>query len=136
MRNPAVLSEKQVGTLEWIRDGCPAVDAATDVSRRISASSLHRRGLVAVKRRGKSWKASISKAGSAWLEQHPKPEAGSVDAGPDDLWVRMQAAGRELVVGDGPAVKEAYQALVTLGNHAPARPKDAWRCVRRGFGSS
>lgn len=127
-RNSATLTEKQVRTLEWIRDGCPAVDDETDVSRRISASSLHRRGLVTVKGRGTSWKAAISKAGSAWLEQHPKPEAGTVDAGPDDLWVRMQAAGRELVVGDGPAVKEAYQELVRLGNHAPGRPQ-GWRLV-------
>jgi hypothetical protein len=28
-RNPDTLSEKQIATLEWIRDGCPAVDGET-----------------------------------------------------------------------------------------------------------
>ena len=83
-RNADALSEKQIETLEWIRDGCEAVDAETEVSRRISAASLKSRGLATVRGAGVTWKASITPAGRTWLETHSTAAAIDV-GGPDDL---------------------------------------------------
>ena len=54
-RKADALSEMQVATLEWIRDGCAAVDGETEISRKISAASLHGRGLATVKGAGATW---------------------------------------------------------------------------------
>ncbi len=98
-RNANALSEKQVATLEWIRDGCPAVDEETEVSRKISAASLKSRGLATVKGAGATWKASITPAGRAWLERHPTAVADAV-GGSEGLIARVLAAdGRLSLVG-------------------------------------
>ena len=132
-KNPDTLSAKQVATLEWIRDGCPAVDGAVEASRRISASSLYRRKLVVVKGRGTTWKASITKAGTTWLEQHPAPNAEVFEGGPGDLFARVESAGRQLAIGADPAVKAAYQELIRQSHLSPARPK-GWRLEMTGSG--
>jgi hypothetical protein len=132
-KNPDALSAKQVATLEWIRDGCPVVDGAVDASRRISASSLHRRKLVVVKGRGTTWKASITKAGTTWLEQHPTPDSEVFEGGPGDLFARVESAGGQLAIGADPAVKAAYQELIRQSHLSPARPK-GWRLEMKGSG--
>ncbi len=132
-KNPDTLSAKQVATLEWIRDGCPAVDSAVDASRRISASSLHRRKLGVVKGRGTTWKASITRAGTTWLEQHPTPKAEVLEGGPGDLFARVESAGGHLAIGANPAVKAAHQELIRQSHLSPARPK-GWRLEMTGSG--
>ena len=133
-KNPDTLSVKQVATLEWIRDGCPAVDGAVDASRRISASSLHRRKLAVVKGCGTTWKASITKAGSTWLEQHATPNSEVFEGGPGDLFASVESAGGQLAIGADPAVKAAYQELIRQSHLSPARPR-GWRLEMTGSGT-
>ena len=132
-RNADALSEKQVATLEWIRDGCPAVDAETEVSRKISAASLKSRGLATVRGAGATWKASITPAGRAWLEAHPTAAADAV-GGPDDLIARVLAADGHLAIGGDEQVKAAYEELVRRSHHASSRPQ-GWRLEVKNAGS-
>ncbi|MBM4408338.1 MAG: hypothetical protein FJ038_07040, partial [Chloroflexi bacterium] len=124
-RNADALSQKQIATLEWIRDGCLAVDAETEVSRKISAASLKSRGLAAVKGAGATWKASITPAGRTWLEAHSTAAAVDV-GGPDDLIASVLAADGHLAIGDDEQVKDAYEELVRRSHHASSRPQ-GWR---------
>lgn len=133
-RNADALSEKQVATLEWIRDGCPAVDEETEVSRRISAASLKSRGLATVKGAGATWKASITPAGRAWLEAHSTAAAADSVGGPDDLIARVLAADGRLAIGDNDESRFAYEELVRLGRHATSRPR-GWRLEVKNAGS-
>lgn len=124
-RRADALSEIQVATLEWIRDGCPTVDEETAVSRRISAGSLRNRGLVATKGNGANWTASITEAGRRWLETHSRPAAED-PGGADDLFARALAADGHLAIGDDYKTKLGYDELVQASNRSPSRPK-GWR---------
>lgn len=132
-RNADALSEKQVATLEWIRDGCPAVDAETEVSRKISAASLKGRGLATVRRTGSTWKASITPAGRSWLEAHPTTEAEGI-GGPDGLIARVLAADGRLPIGGEMEAKVAHEELVRRSHHAASRPR-GWRLDVKSTGS-
>lgn len=132
-RNADALSEKQVATLEWIRDGCPAVDTETEVSRKISAASLKGRGLATVKGVGATWKASITSAGRAWLERHPTAVADAV-GGSEGLIARVLAADGRLAIGGDDETRFAYEELVRLGRHAASRPR-GWRLEVKNAGS-
>ncbi len=132
-RNAASLTDKQVGVLEWIRDGCRGSELEADSGRRISARALNRRGLVAVKGRGAAWTASITKAGRAWLEAHPRA-ALTVDEQVDDLIRRVLAADGRLDLGDGYGVKLAHDPLVRKSDHSLNRPR-GWRLDLRNAGS-
>ena len=132
-RKADALSEKQVATLEWIRDGCAAVDGETEVSRKISAASLHGRGLATVKGSGATWKASITPAGRAWLEAHPTTVAEAV-GGPDGLIARVIAAQGHLAIGGEAGAKAAHEDLVRLSHHAASRPR-GWRLEVKNAGS-
>jgi hypothetical protein len=130
-RNAAWLSEKQVGVLDWIKDGCPSVDPEVDYGRRITARALHRRGLVTIKGSGASWTASITKPGLAWQEAHP---AKLGDAQVDDLIGRVQAAGGRLGLPGGRDVETANKELVRISDRSPTRPK-GWRLKLYNAGS-
>ncbi len=66
------LNEAQVPVLRWVADGCP--DGAMDGSaHRISAAALRSRGLIRVSGRGRTWSATITDAGSAYLASPPPP---------------------------------------------------------------
>jgi len=132
-RNADALSDKQVATLEWIRDGCPAVDAETEVSRKISAASLKGRGLATVRGTGSTWKASITPAGRAWLEAHPTTVAEGV-GGPDGLIARVLAADGRLPIGGEMEAKVAHEELVRRSHHAASRPR-GWRLDVKSTGS-
>jgi hypothetical protein len=132
-RKAGALSEKQVATLEWIRDGCAAVDGAIEVSRKISAASLHGRGLATVKGAGATWKASITPAGRAWLEAHPTTVAEAV-GGPEGLIARVLAAKGRLAIGGDAEAKAAHEELVRLSHHAASRPR-GWRLEVKNAGS-
>lgn len=132
-RKADALSEKQVATLGWIRDGCPAVDSETEVSRKISAASLHGRGLATVKGASTTWRASITPAGRAWLEAHPTTVAEAV-GGPDGLIARVLAAEGRLAIGGDTEAKAAHEELVRLSRHAASRPS-GWRLEVKNAGS-
>ncbi len=132
-RNADALSEKQVATLEWIRDGCPAVDGETEVSRKISAASLRSRGLATVNGTGATWKASITPAGRAWLERHPTAVAVAV-GGSEGLIARVLAADGRLSIGGDAEASAAYEELVRHSHHAASRPR-GWRLEVKNAGS-
>lgn len=127
------LSEKQVATLGWIRDCCPAVDGETEVSRRISAASLKSRGLATVKGAGATWRATITPAGRAWLEAHPRKVAEAV-GGPDGLIARVLAADGRLPIGGEIEAKVAHEELARRSHHAASRPR-GWRLEVKNAGS-
>ena len=124
---------RQVATLEWIRDGCAAVDGETEISRKISAASLHGRGFATVKGGGAAWKASITPAGRAWLEAHPTKVAEAV-GGPDGLIARVLAAKGHLAIGGDAEARAAHEELVRLSRHAASRPR-GWRLEVKNAGS-
>jgi hypothetical protein len=132
-RKADALSEKQVATLEWIREGCPDIDSETEVSRKISAASLHGRGLATVKGAGAAWRASITPAGRAWLEAHPTTVAEAV-GGPDGLIARALAAKGRLAIGGDAEARAAHEELVRLSHHAASRP-NGWRLEVKNAGS-
>jgi hypothetical protein len=132
-RNADALSEKQITTLAWIRDGCPAVDGETEVSRKISAASLRSRGLATVKGQGATWRASITAKGRAWLEAHPATVAADI-GGPDGLIARVLAADGRLAIGGDAKDKAAHDELVRLSHHAATRPR-GWRLEAKNAGS-
>jgi hypothetical protein len=132
-RSADALNEKQVATLEWIRDGCPAVDGETEVSRKISAASLRSRGLATVKGEGASWRASLTPKGRAWLEAHPATAVADV-GGADGLIARVLAADVGLAIGGDEETAAAYEELVRLSRHAATRPR-GWRLEVKNGGS-
>lgn len=132
-RNADALSEKQVATLEWIRDGCPAVDDETEVSRKISAASLKRRGLSTVRGAGAMWKALITPAGRAWLEAHTTTVSEAV-GGADGLLARVLAAEGRLPNGGDAETKAAHEEIVRQSHHAASRPR-GWRLDVKNTGS-
>lgn len=71
-RYPA-LNEAQLAVLQWVSSGCPA-DSDRDWSHRISARTLHDRGLLIVRGRGPTWSATITDAGAYYLENGAYPE--------------------------------------------------------------
>jgi hypothetical protein len=68
MAQRKTLTEKQVGVLRWISDGCPE-GVMPDEFHRISAAALRGRGLVKTSGRGRTWKATITLAGREYLEK-------------------------------------------------------------------
>ncbi len=132
-RTKDALSEKQIATLEWIRDGCPAVDGETELSRKISAASLRARGLVKVKGAGATWSASITPAGRGWLEAHPRTVAEAV-GGPEGLIARVLAADGRLDIGGDEEARLAHEQVVRLSRNSASRP-NGWRLEVRNAGS-
>ena len=69
MAQRKTLNEVQVAVLRWISEGCPDGGVADVVSARISAAALRNRGFATTSGHGATWKASITPAGSGYLEQ-------------------------------------------------------------------
>jgi hypothetical protein len=66
------LTERQVGILRWIADGCPDGLMEGD-SHRISAAALRNRGLVTTSGRGPTWTAKVTEAGRDYLARVDGP---------------------------------------------------------------
>jgi hypothetical protein len=130
-RNPAALTAGQVAVLRWIADGYPQGEGES--IRRISARALHRRGLVRVRRSGRTWTAAITPAGRAWLDAHPADAAVPTD-GPEALVRRVVDAGGCLDVGESAEAKVRYEAPVRASLHSPNRPK-GWRLELKNVGN-
>lgn len=75
MAQRKTLTEAQLALLKWIGDGCPAgVMPDDDLSYRISAAALRRRGLATISGRGDSWEASLTADGRAYIDQADGPD--------------------------------------------------------------
>jgi hypothetical protein len=67
---PHRLNQTQLRVLRWISDGAPGEATNGD---RISARSLAARGVVRIKGRGTNWRATITEAGTYYLENDRMP---------------------------------------------------------------
>lgn len=72
MAQRTTLNEVQVAVLRWIGEGC-SDEVMDGVSTRISAGALRNRGLVRTSGRGRSWKATITTAGTEYLQRVDSP---------------------------------------------------------------
>jgi len=124
MAQRKTLTQAQLDLLQWIADGCPE-GVVEGVSYRISAAALKRRGLVGIKGRGATWKATITKAGRDYLERAAQPDAepprqANVSV-TEQLIADVQAAGGTLRVPqkrpgeDGVDYWQRVQATKRLG---------------------
>lgn len=73
MAQRTALTEQQVEILQWISQGCPE-GVMTDISHRISAAALRRRGLVKVTGKGPTWSATVTSAGADYLTRVDGPQ--------------------------------------------------------------
>lgn len=70
-RSPDHLTVAQYDLLKWVADGCP--DGVYDgTSHRVSARSLHNRGLIQVAGRSKTWTAKTTPQGTRILQEQTK----------------------------------------------------------------
>jgi hypothetical protein len=69
----APLKERQVEILRWIADGCPA-GAMQGYSYKTTAVALQDRRLVTVSKKGGTWRATLTAAGSYYLERGRHPD--------------------------------------------------------------
>lgn len=68
----AALNDKQLEVLSWVGDGASA-DQYEGFAHRVVARALHNRRLIEVKGRGLNWQATLTPAGSYYLEHHDYP---------------------------------------------------------------
>ena len=120
------LSEKQVATLEWIRDGCPAVDSETERQpqdqRRVAAHPRPREG-----QGRRRHLEGIDHAGRARVASGAPARRWPTHAGgPEGLIARVLAADGRLAIGDDEEARLAYEELVRLSRNAASRPR-GWR---------
>lgn len=73
MAQRKTLNEVQVAVLRWINDACPDGVMADSVSARISTAALRNRGLVRTSGHGPTWKATITAAGTEYLQRLDGP---------------------------------------------------------------
>jgi hypothetical protein len=122
-KNPEQLNQAQVDVLKWVADGCPDGVYTNGWQHRIVARALHNRGLVSVAGNGATWRATLTKAGRAWLDAPPTdilPGTAEVDR----LVAQVIEAGGEFTVSaaQGPELKHLLQ-LIRMSVHSPNRPK-------------
>src|SRR5690349_14791944 len=72
MAQRTTLNEVQVAVLQWVGEGCPDI-GLDGVADRISAGASRSRGLVRPSGRGPPWRATITAAGSDYLQQVDGP---------------------------------------------------------------
>lgn len=68
------VGDRQLEVLRWSADGCPASEWAEDDNvHKISAAALRSRGLTTITAAGKTWTATITDAGTHYLEHGSYP---------------------------------------------------------------
>lgn len=74
------LNPAQLEVLSWVGEDCPD-GVYTDWTHRISARTLHNRGLVVIKGRGAIWSAALTKDGAYYLVhgKYPPTDSQSLD---------------------------------------------------------
>lgn len=98
------VNERQLDVLRWVADDCPAGTwPEGDYSYRSSAKALALRGLVSIVGHGRSWTATITEAGTYYLEH---------DAYPDDELARSAAEGSPSPRKKGSSVLEQARVLI------------------------
>ncbi|MGL5826019.1 MAG: hypothetical protein ACRCYU_14590, partial [Nocardioides sp.] len=150
------LSRQQRAVLEWVGEGCPE-RGWPDYAHRISARSLHSRGLVKVTGRGERWTATLTEAGRALLageidestadtrpERRRRSSSGqsrgeAASRGPtisgSELLEQIQEHGGLVRVEDPPAgLRAAYRRALTAipGGEVPAGKRVTFRGRDRG----
>lgn len=71
---PPPVNARQLKVLRWVADGCPEGQwAADDYTYKTTARALKGRGLVTIKGHGLTWRASITEAGTSYLEHGEYP---------------------------------------------------------------
>ncbi len=121
------LNDKQLRVLRWIERGCPDGEYVDDnYGHRITAKALAGRGLVKIEGRGKTWRATLTAAGTARLselEVSPHQEDPSSSPGAvEQLRARLDAADGRLVV-DTRVDSVDYRGLVQRFNQSTSRPR-------------
>lgn len=97
------MNARQLEVLQWIGDGCQDGHwPRDDFTHRTSAVALRNRGLVLVKGHGPTWKASLTDAGSYYLEHGTYPE-GHRDVVAVREPRRAAAASEPVELGEGAA---------------------------------
>lgn len=104
MTSKQPLNARQLATLQWIGDGCPD-GRWDDFSYKTTCYALAARGLAEVDRRPASWSATITEAGTYYLQHGRFP--GSTLA---ELQARAKAGGRHR--HDGVSAAEFAAAIV------------------------
>src|SRR6478752_7456885 len=122
-KNPEQLNQTQVDVLKWVASGCP-LDVYTDgYHHRIVALALHNRGLLSVAGNGKTWHATLTKAGSLWLDA-PPTEVLPAQTEADQLVAQVIDAGGTLAVSaaQGLELKRLLQ-IIRMSLHSANRPR-------------
>ncbi|MEA3077913.1 MAG: hypothetical protein QOF60_2821 [Actinomycetota bacterium] len=106
MAQRKTLTERQIEVLQWVAEGAPAVDEEEAQSRRISAAALRGRGFVTTSGRGPLWTATITPAGTEYLQKASATNAPTPRR-PNELVTErlvadVIAAGGSLVIEDAP----------------------------------
>lgn len=123
-KNPNALTAPQVAVLRWIESGCPDGVYTEGWEHRIAARALERRGLISIAGRGPTWKATMTKAGRAWLAAPPAADVLPSTDEAADLIARVIAADGSLTIeaSQGDELK-ALERLVRASLHAANRPR-------------
>lgn len=128
MKGP--LNERQLDVLRWIADDCPEGKwAEEDYSYKTSAKALESRGLVKISGHGKTWTASITAAGTYYLEHGTYPPDRATKSTSRSR--TAQPAGRKK---ESPALKQAralIQQLQDEGTITITDPDEATRAQYR-----
>lgn len=70
------VNERQLEVLRWVADGCSEDRwPENDFTHRTSAAALKSRGLISIAGRGRTWSATITEAGTHFLEHGTYPAA-------------------------------------------------------------
>lgn len=77
------LNEAQFAVLMWVKDGSPN-GVYEGYTHRISAAALRSRGFLRISGRGPDWRAEITEAGLAYLEEQPLQAERDLGASADD----------------------------------------------------
>ncbi|MFD5225718.1 hypothetical protein ACFWHT_08875 [Microbacterium sp. NPDC058342] len=131
------MNDRQLQVLRWIADGCPAGKwSADDNVHKISAAALKSRGLATITGHGRTWTATITDAGTHYLEHGSYPPS-------DDPPVAVSAVKRsrretqpKLDLGEGASdtlaeAKTLIQQLQDQGQLTVTDPEESIRARYR-----
>lgn len=117
MRRPVKLNTAQLDVLRWIADGCPERHWPNS-SHKLTARALAGRGLALVRRRRKTWTATITEAGQYYLKHgRPPPRAEAAPFGPADEESPQRKGGV------GVAERDRLDATARVMRRIANRPK-------------
>lgn len=131
------VNDRQLDVLRWIAEGCPEGKwPADDFSYKTSAIALNSRGLAAIKGRGRAWMASITEAGTHYLEHGTYPPAETPPVPIAPIGRVDHPAPADLHLGDGASetlnqAKALIKQLQVSGRITVADPEESTRAHYR-----